>query len=335
MIDIHKSMTERNPITVGIVGTLLVVAVLVLAFNFRSIPVINSHDKIVGEFGDASGLMTDDPVMIAGVQVGTVKKIELSGDRVRVTMDVETDKQNLGTDTTAAIKVKTALGQRFVDLTPSGAGSLSDGAVIPLTRTTSGYDITNSLQELTQRVAHTDKPTLSAALDQLTDIQNALPDDLRSSLEGVTRLSTTIASRDQQLRSLLTNSAETTQILADRNNQISAMMGQGAALFSALNQRATTIHQVIVQAQQISDALSGLSQDVRTTMKPTLDQLNSVLDLLNRNYQNIDQSISGLKTFTYQLGEAVGTGPFFNVLLQNIVPATLTGQTPLSPGAPR
>ncbi len=48
-----------------------------------------------------------------------------------------------------------------------------------------------------------------------------------------------------------------------------------------------------------------------------------------------DDLVSGLKTFTFQLGEAVGTGPFFNVLLQNIVPATLTGQTPLSPGAPR
>lgn len=278
-----------------------------------------------------------DPVMIAGVEVGTVSKIGLSGNKVAVTMDVDTRQQRLGTETSAAIRVKTALGQRYVDLTPpAGSGSLADGAVIPpLTRTASGYDITTSLQELTQRVSRTDKETLSVALDQLSGIQNALPDDLRSSLQGVTRLSTTIASRDQELRSLLENSAQTTSVLADRNTQISAMMGQGAALFTALNQRANTIHRVIVQAQQISDALDGLSADVRLSMKPTLDQLNSVLDLLNRNYQNIDRSISGLKTFTFQLGEAVGTGPFFNVLLQNIVPATLSGQTPLSPGAPR
>lgn len=335
MIDLHKSMTERNPVTLGVVGTLVIIAILVLAFNFRSLPVINSHDTIIGEFGDASGLMTGDPVMVAGVELGTVKKIELSGNKVRVTMDVDTDKQQLGTTTTAAIRVKTALGQRYVDLRPTGPGSLSDDAVIPLARTTSGYDITTSLQELTHRVARTDKQTLSDALDQLSDVQQALPDDLRKSLQGVTRLSTTIASRDQELRSLLTNSAETTSILADRNTQISAMMGQGAALFSALNLRAETIHRVIVQAQQISDSLDGLSADVRLTMKPTLDQLNSVLNLLNRNYQNIDKSISGLKTFSFQLGEAVGTGPFFNVLLQNIVPATLTGQTPLSPGAPR
>ncbi|SDU79455.1 MCE family protein [Gordonia westfalica] len=335
MIDIHKSMTERNPVTLGVVGTLAIIVILVLSFNFRSLPVVNSHDTIVGEFGDASGLMTGDPVMIAGVEVGTVSKIGLSGNKVAVTMDVDTRQQRLGTETSAAIRVKTALGQRYVDLTPAGSGSLADGAVIPLTRTASGYDITTSLQELTQRVSRTDKETLSVALDQLSGIQNALPDDLRSSLQGVTRLSTTIASRDQELRSLLENSAQTTSVLADRNTQISAMMGQGAALFTALNQRANTIHRVIVQAQQISDALDGLSADVRLSMKPTLDQLNSVLDLLNRNYQNIDRSISGLKTFTFQLGEAVGTGPFFNVLLQNIVPATLSGQTPLSPGAPR
>nr|WP_040518514.1 MCE family protein [Gordonia aichiensis] len=328
-------MTERNPVTLGVVGTAGIIVLLLIAFNLRSVPVINSSDDLSAQFGDASGLMTSDPVMIAGVEVGTVEKISLEGDRVRVDMSVDSKNQRLGTDTRAAIKVKTALGQRYVDLEPEGPGSLDDGATIPLARTTSGYDVTKSLQEVTKKVSRTDKPNLSAALDQLSDVQAALPDDLRSSLDGVARLSATIGSRDTELQSLLTNSAESTDILAKRNTQVAALMGQGTQLFSALNSRADTIHAVIVQASQVADALTGLSADVRSTMKPTLDQLNSVLDLLNRNYQNIDKSLTGMRSFTYQLGEVAGSGPFFNVLLQNILPANLNGQQPSSPGAPR
>lgn len=330
-----KTMFERNQMTIGVVGTVGLALVLALAFNFRSLPVINSAETINIEFGDASGLHVGDPVAVAGVDVGEVKSIELAGDRVRVQVGLDTKDQPLGADSTAIIKVRTVLGQRSVELASKGTGQLDSGDTIPLARTISGYDISRSLEEITKKVSDTDTVDLSAALDALSSVQAGLPEDLHSSLQGLARLSETIGSRDAELRELFGASDTTSKVLADRNRQLGAMFGQGAKLFDSLNRRSDNLHNIIVQTRVVSDGLKKIAVRNKKAIAPALAQLESVLDLLNKNRDNLNDSISGLKTFTYQLGEVVGSGPFFSVLLQNILPANIRGQQPSSPGGPR
>ncbi len=102
-----------------------------------------------------------------------------------------------------------------------------------------------------------------------------------------------------------------------------------------MNNRSDTIHRVLVQSRQVADALTGLARDNSATLGPTLDRLKTLVTTLNTNYDNIDASLTGLERFTKQVGEAVGSGPFFGVLLHNIVPANLSGQLPGSLGGPR
>lgn len=326
-------MLERDPLKIGIIGTVAVVIVLVLAFNFNRLPFVSRGDSIHAEFSDASGLATGDSVQLAGVKVGEVSSIKLEGNKVRVEFKADTGKQNLGRDTTASIKVETALGRRYVELTPRGTGDL--GGSIPLARTSAGYDITRSLEEVTKKVGSTDKTNLSTALNQVSSVAEALPPDLQSSIRGLSRLSESVGSRDEAVRQLLANTGSVTKVLADRNQQLVSLFGDGQNLFAALNTRASTLHNVLVQARQVADALTGIAVDNDPTLKSALDQLNGVLDLLNNNYDNVNQAISGLQHFTNQVGEAVGSGPFFGALLHNILPANISGQQSNSPGGPR
>ncbi|OPX16591.1 MCE family protein [Gordonia sp. i37] len=322
MIDWRKSMGERNPITIGIIGTLIIIAILVLAFNYRSLSFLGGDREYHAQFGDASGLNVGDPVQLAGIEVGTVKAIDIDGAHVTVDFGVNKDaRQRMGDQTGAAIKVKTLLGQRYVDILPSGSGTLQPGSTIGLDRTSWGYDIARDLDEVTGKVTDTDKTQLTDALNQLSTVQEALPDNLKQTIDGVARLSRTIGSRDESMSQLLASSAGVSQILADRNLQLTAMFGQGQTLFAALNSRSEAIHAILVQTTELSTSLNTLDGQIKQILAPTLDRLGRGIDLLNKNYDNVNQAISGMKTFTYQLGDAVGSGPFFNVLLQNIIPA--------------
>lgn len=331
----RKTILERDPVKIGIIGTIILIAITVLAFNYGSLPMINGGKKYHAQFADASGLHTGDAVQIAGVEVGKVTDISIDGTKVQVTFTADPGDLKLKSETTAQIKVETALGRRFVELTSAGRDSLVDGATIPLERTSSGYDITRSLNEVTDTVSKTDKPDLSSALDQLTKLQNALPDDLRSTIDGVRRLSSTVADRDADLRDLLGNAGTVTDVVAERNQQLVSRLGQGRTLFSALNTRATAIRRVLVQGADVANALTAIASDNKAALTPALNQLNSVLNTLNANYQNIDKSLVGLERFARQVGEAVSSGPFFAAMLQNLLPANLNGQQPYSPGAPR
>ncbi|MFJ2667480.1 MCE family protein [Nocardia fluminea] len=325
-----KSFAERNPVRLGMVGSGVVLAMLAGAFNYDRIPFWPGRTTVVAEFADASGLNLGDTVQISGIEVGKVDGINLTDDHVDIALRIDTDGQRLGARTTASIKVETALGRRYVEIRPDGDGAIGDR--IPLERTASGYDLTESLNQLTGKLADTEKKQLADAVDEVGKVLDNLPDNLHSSLTGVSRLSQTIASRDGAVRDLLDQSQAVSGILAQRNQSLTTLLADGGSLFAALNDRAAMISALLIDVRAVSDQLRAVVRDNEQTIAPMLAELNKVLDLLNTNHDNINAAISGMRPYVMQVGEVVGSGPFFGVLLHNIAPANLDGQQPGAPG---
>ncbi len=85
-------------------------------------------------FGQIGGLAERAPVVISGVKVGKVTKIELSDDlRAHVTLDVDATLQ-LPVDTSASIRTAGLLGNQFIELEPGAEDQLlAPGGEIGLT----------------------------------------------------------------------------------------------------------------------------------------------------------------------------------------------------------
>ena len=114
---------ERNPVVIGAVGLGVIAALLLLAFNIDNIPLLagRSHSAALSEAG---GLKAGDDVRIAGVKVGKVTAVDLDGDHVRVDFRVGRDTE-LGSETSATVRIKTILGQKYLALEPAGKGELT------------------------------------------------------------------------------------------------------------------------------------------------------------------------------------------------------------------
>src|SRR5687768_6605820 len=104
-----KPFRERNPVIVGAVSLVAMAAVLVAALRADDLPIIGGGDTYHAMFTEAGGLKVNDEVRIAGVRVGKVNEIELDDGQVKVSFKVD-EAADFGTDTRAAIKVKTILG---------------------------------------------------------------------------------------------------------------------------------------------------------------------------------------------------------------------------------
>jgi phospholipid/cholesterol/gamma-HCH transport system substrate-binding protein len=75
-------------------------------------------------FPDVAGLATGAPVRIAGVQVGSVKRIEFAGDQVDVIFEVNKENRTRITDrSTAVLGSVSLLGTSAVDISPSLQGT--------------------------------------------------------------------------------------------------------------------------------------------------------------------------------------------------------------------
>src|SRR5882762_4023248 len=118
-----RSFRSRNPIPIGIVSIAVIALVLLAAVYSDDLPIIGGGTTYSAEFSEAAGLKANDEVRIAGVKVGKVKDIALDGDRVVVRFKVKG--AWVGDRTSAAIKIKTILGQKYLSLEPDGTGVLN------------------------------------------------------------------------------------------------------------------------------------------------------------------------------------------------------------------
>lgn len=79
--------------------------------------------EIQADFDSASGLKPGAAVEIAGVGVGRVKTIRLRGDRAAVSLAIWNG-ERLHSDAIASIKTRGVIGEKFVALSPGGAGDV-------------------------------------------------------------------------------------------------------------------------------------------------------------------------------------------------------------------
>jgi phospholipid/cholesterol/gamma-HCH transport system substrate-binding protein len=75
-------------------------------------------------FDNIAGLKTGAPVRVAGVEVGSVTRLDFVGDRVEVLMEVNKENRSrITTSSTAALGSVSLLGEAAVDITASSQGT--------------------------------------------------------------------------------------------------------------------------------------------------------------------------------------------------------------------
>jgi phospholipid/cholesterol/gamma-HCH transport system substrate-binding protein len=311
---------EKNPVVVGAVSLAVIAAFVLAAFKAEDLPLIGGGDTYYAAFSEAGGLKANDEVRIAGVRVGKVRNVSLENGHVRVEFKVDRG-VDFGRTTAAAIKVKTLLGAMYLGLEPGGRGQLAEGAEIPMTRTSSPYDVVDAFSGLASRSERIDTGRLSRALDTLGTLTQSTPEEFRGTLKGLSDLSSNIAARDAQLNTLLRNMKKVSTVLGDRRTDLVTLMRDGDQLFRALAARRQSVHNLLVATSQLSVQLTGLVRDTRADLKPALDHLDNVVDVLNKNQDNLDNSLRLMAPFYRVFANTLGNGPWFDTYIQNLPPA--------------
>ena len=306
---------ERNKTVIGVAGIVTITALLAGSFNLDALV---GGDEYKAEFSEAAGLRPNDEVRVAGVKVGKVLSVDLDGNKVLVEFRVKDAR--LGPQSRADIRIKTLLGRKFLMLTPEGDGELDPGATIPLSQTSAPFDITDAFRDLATTAEEIDADQLAESFTVLADAFRDTPDEVRSSLEGLSRLSNTIASRDAQLRELLDRSRGVTEVLAARDDDLTAFFAQSSIVLRELEARREAISRLLDSTVLLSEQLIALVRENRAQLRPTLEALEEVTALLERNRDNLSQSIERFAPFVRVFANNLGNGRWFDTVVKNLGP---------------
>lgn len=314
-----KPFRERNPVIIGAISLATIAALILAAFRADDLPLVGGGDMYHAAFAEAGGIKPNDEVRVAGVRVGKVDSVELDGEHVLVTFRLK-EKAEFGADTLAAIKVKTLLGAMYLSLEPAGSGQLEPGSTIPVERTSSPYDVVQAFEGLAETAEAIDTEQLAASLTTLADLTENTPEEFQAALSGISRLSSNVAARDEQINTLLKNLRKVAGVLDARDEDIIALMEDADVLFQALVARRDAVHDLLVSTTRLSRELTALVRQSRADLKPALTHLDSVVQVLNKNQDNLDNSLRLMAPFYRVFANTLGTGPWFDTYIQNMPP---------------
>jgi phospholipid/cholesterol/gamma-HCH transport system substrate-binding protein len=324
-----KSFAERNPVVIAVVGLVVLLVIGFGIFNSRNLPVVGDGPTYAADFTEAAGLRDGDDVTVAGVSVGSVSAVELEGDHVRVEFRVKD--AWLGDQSTAAIRIQTLLGAKYLAITPAGTNALKTSDTIPLDRTDAPFDVTDAFEQLSTTVTQIDTDQLGKSFEALSQAFADTPDTVRATLSGLTDLSRSISSRDLELRKLLSNTRTVTATVVDSNSQIQALIKDGDLLLAELQARSDAVTALFQGTVRLAQQLSGLVADNQAKLGPALASLSTVTDVLQTNQANLQKALQLLGPYYSQLNDAVGNGRWLDTYICGLFgaagPVTVPGGT--------
>lgn len=305
---------------------------LFLVFSDARTGATNQYSAV---FKDASRLSTGDTVRIAGIRVGTVKKVSLRDDKlVVVTFDVERSTL-LTTGTKAAIRYLNLVGDRYMELidTPDSSKILPAGAQIPDDRTAPALDLDLLLGGLKPLIRGLNPEDVNSLTSSLVQILQGQGGTLESLLSKTSSFANSLADNNQVIEQLIDNLRTVLDTLSTDGEEFSTTIDRLEKLVSGLSEDRDPIGTAIEALDNGTASLADLLGRGRAPLADTVDQLTRLAPLLNTDLDRTEATIGRLPEIYRKLARVGSYGAFFPYYICGITfrASDLEGRTVVFP----
>jgi len=227
-------------------------------------------------FDSAAGLDINASVKVAGVEVGRVKKITLTGNKARLELLINRDVK-IGRDFTAALKSTGLLGEKYLELIPGAPGSppLKDGQEI--TRTAKYMDIDRLLTSLSD--LSTDLRKISESLGNVLggpEGQRTIKDIVGNIREMTGNVNALIKKNDEKIDTIVANIETFSRVLGK----------DGPRIAKALEEAVNNLNTSLVET---SRSLNGLIEENRANLREGVANLKTAAVKLERAMETLNR----------------------------------------------
>ncbi len=116
------------------------------------------------------------------------------------------------------------------------------------------------------------------------------------------------------------NTAQVSKTIADRDGDFEKLLADGNLLLQEIRARRDSISGLLDGTRKLSAQLSGLVDDNAAQIGPTLQQLDRVTKMLQRNQDNLNRSLELFAPFTRLFSNVLGNGRWFDTYVCGLLP---------------
>jgi phospholipid/cholesterol/gamma-HCH transport system substrate-binding protein len=267
-------------------------------------------------FTDVTGLLPGNEVRIAGVKVGSVKRIALKGDQADVLVSMQGG-HRLTEGNTVQVRYRNLVGERYLAV-QEGEGSstpLKEGATVPVERTQPALDLTvlfNGFRPLFQALDPKTVNDVSFEIIQTLQGEGGTVDAL---LARTASLTNSLADKDAVIGRVVDNLTTVLATVDQRDSELSDLIVQLRRLAEGFAQDRKDIGSSIAGIGDLTDATAGLLAGIRPGLRSDIKNLGALAANLDKGKAEIDGVLQRLPEKLNRIVATASYGGWFNFYL--------------------
>jgi len=307
----------------GLTAIALVITYILLQEQRLRLPILEEKPfELKAEFETAQAITPGQgqTVVVAGVKIGDISKVELEDGKAVVTMDIERKFLPIYRNATALVRPRTGLQDMFIELDPGTkqAGEFDEGGTIPIENTKPQINLDEILEAL-------DADTQAYLRLLLVGGGQGLKGRARDfgqvlgSLGPINRqlakLNTLVAQRRRNLANVIHNFNVLTREIGDNGDQLAQLVDSSNSALGAIAEQDLNVRRAV-------SLLPGTLSTARTT-----------LEKVGRLAQVMGPTFNGLRPFARNLDElnasVVRAAEVTSTIREEIRPFVRTARGPI------
>lgn len=303
----RKRFRSNRRVWSGVIGAIVIIALLLGVTALAGAHL--GKQTLTGDFAQAGGIRPGDKVRVAGIDVGEVTDTELAGNKVKITMKVDSD-VTVTSNGSAEIKMSTLLGQRYIDVSLGDApDSAPDGYIAD---TAVPYDLQRTIEEGAPILEGIDDRTLGESIRTLNRQLAGVPAITRPTFEALTQMSEVITNRRDQINQLIADTKTITSIVDDNQAQLAVIVGQGRDLTQKITAREELVTRMLDGIAELTEQASAVAGENANQFAPLMANLNTITQGLEKNRNNLRKLLEILPVTARLTNNVIGDGPYAN-----------------------
>src|SRR5207237_160014 len=281
-----------------------------LAFTIGNIHLFEHTYKLTASFDDATGLLKDDNVKVAGVVVGKVGSVKINQGRANVEFSVK-DSVKVPTDSSIAIRWRNLIGQRYLYGYPGNGSTVLKGGD-KVTKTRSVVDVGELFNRLGPIVKAIDPKDVNTFLDTIVQALDGNTDKIRQSIDNLAVVAESLGSRDQQIGRLIDNVNGVAGAINDRDAQIRTVLDNLVLISRTFSQNTDVLNTAVTELGDFSDNFGALLADNQSQIDHIVANLNAIVAEVKVKLPTLDSVLGGLDEAAKRLIESSRYGDWLN-----------------------
>jgi phospholipid/cholesterol/gamma-HCH transport system substrate-binding protein len=283
-------------------------------------------------FPEATQLASQSDVRISGVNVGKVIKLDPSENRTDATLEIKPEFAPLPTNTRAMLRVKSLLGETYVELTPGNrkgqkvpdGGTLNPGQV---STTVELDEILSTFDAKTRKAFQTWMQAQAEAVKGRGADINAIFGRLPGLTEKLNDLTATLDSQQAATSKAVSQTGEVFDALSEREGQLRGLVTDSEKLFALTASRNEQLGQIVRELprfeRESTDMLPKLTAFAKKAT-PAVEQLQPAATAMGPAFSALDDVSPQFEGLFAQLRPVISASekglPALNRILDGLPP---------------